>query len=194
MKTDLFHSCGHFWAFQICWHIACSIWTKSSFRIWNSSIEFHHLYWLCLSWWFLGPTWLCIPGYLDLGEWSHHHGYLCHESFLYSSSVYSCHLFLLSSAFVRSIQFLSFIVPIFAWNFPLISPIYLKRSLVLPILFFSSISLHCSLRKTFLFLLAVLWKSAFRWVIALLFSFTFHFFSLNHYYKSSPGLPWCLRG
>ena len=36
---------------------------------------------------------------------------------LYSSSVYSCHLFLISSASVRSIPFLSFIVPIFAWNF-----------------------------------------------------------------------------
>ena len=42
------------------------------------------------------------------------------RSFLYSS-VYSCHLFLVSSASVRSIPFLSFIVPIFAWNFPLVS-------------------------------------------------------------------------
>ena len=38
--------------------------------------------------------------------------------FLYSSSVYSCHLFLISSAYVRSIWFLSFIEPIFAWIFP----------------------------------------------------------------------------
>ena len=33
--------------------------------------------------------------------------------FLYSSSVYSCHLFLISSASVRSIPFLSLIEPIF---------------------------------------------------------------------------------
>ena len=33
-----------------------------------------------------------------------------------SSSVYSCHLFLISSASVRSIPFLSFILLIFAWN------------------------------------------------------------------------------
>ena len=33
--------------------------------------------------------------------------------FLYSSSVYSCHLFLISSAFVRSMPFLSFIESIF---------------------------------------------------------------------------------
>ena len=35
--TDLFQSCGHCWVFQICWHIECSTFTASSFRIWNSS-------------------------------------------------------------------------------------------------------------------------------------------------------------
>ena len=35
MKTDLFQSCGHLWVFQICWHIECSTFTASSFRIWN---------------------------------------------------------------------------------------------------------------------------------------------------------------
>ena len=58
--------------------------------------------------------------------------------FLYSSSVYSCYLFLISSASVRSIPFLSFIEPIFAWNVPLVSLIFLKRSLVFPIQLFSS--------------------------------------------------------
>ena len=37
MKTDLFQSCGHCWVFQICWHIECSTFTASSFRIWNRS-------------------------------------------------------------------------------------------------------------------------------------------------------------
>ena len=37
MKTDLFQSCGHCWVFQICWHIECSTFTASSFRIWKSS-------------------------------------------------------------------------------------------------------------------------------------------------------------
>ena len=37
MKTDLFQSCGHCWVFQICWHITCTTFTASSFRIWNSS-------------------------------------------------------------------------------------------------------------------------------------------------------------
>ena len=37
MKTDLFQSYGHCWVFQMCWHIECSTFTASSFRIWNSS-------------------------------------------------------------------------------------------------------------------------------------------------------------
>ena len=44
MKTDLFQSCGHRWVFQICWHIECSTFAGSSFRIWTSSNEFHHLH------------------------------------------------------------------------------------------------------------------------------------------------------
>ena len=68
---------------------------------------------------------------------------------------------LISSTSVRSLPFLSLIVPIFAWNVPLVPLIFLKRSLVYPILLFSSISLHWSLRKAFLSLLAVLWNSAF---------------------------------
>ena len=76
------------------------------------------------------PTWLHTPGCLALVEWSHHHGYLGHEDLFCSSSVYSCHVFLISSASVRSIQFLSFIVPIFAWNVPLVALAFLKRSIV----------------------------------------------------------------
>ena len=59
--------------------------------------------------------------------------------------------------------FLSFIVSIFAWNVPLISLIFLKRSLVFPILLFSCIFLRWSLRKSFLSLLAILQNSAFKW-------------------------------
>ena len=73
--------------------------------------------------------WVITPSWLS-GSW---------RSFLYSSSVYSCHLFLIYSASVRSIPFLSFIVPIFAGKAPLVSLIFLKRSLVFPILLFSSI-------------------------------------------------------
>ena len=84
----------------------------------------------------------------------------------------------MSSASVRSIPFLSFIEPIFVWYAPLVSLIFLKRSLVFPTLLFSSISLHWLLRKPLLSLLAILWNSAFKWVY-LSFSpllFTFHHF------------------
>ena len=69
------------------------------------------------------------------------------------SSVYSCHPFLISSASARSLFFLSFIEPIFAWNIPFVSLILLKRSLVFPSLLFPSISLHCLLRLSYLSLL-----------------------------------------
>jgi len=94
--------------------------------------------------------------------------------FLYSSSVYSCHLFLISSASVRSISSLAFIVLIFAWKVPLVFLIFFKRSLVFPILLFSSISLHWSLRKVFLSFLAILWNSAFKWVYLSFYPLTFN--------------------
>ena len=164
MKTDFFQSCGHCWVLQICWHIECSTFTASSFRIWNSSTGIP-LPPLAL---FLvmvpnarltshfsmsGSRWVITPSWS--GSW---------RSFLYSSSVDSYHLFLISFASVSSIPFLFFIVLIFAWNVPLVFVIFLKRSLVFPILLFSSISLHWSLRKGFLSLLASLWNSAFKWV------------------------------
>ena len=96
-----------------------------------------------------GSGWVIIPLWLS-GSW---------RSFLYSSSVYYCHLFLISSACVRSLQFLSFYVPIFTWNVPFVSLIFLKRSLVFPIPLFSSVSLQWSPRKAFLYILAILWKS-----------------------------------
>ena len=151
MKTDFFQSHGHHWVFQICWHIECSTYTASSFRIWNSStgipspplalfIVMLPKAHLTLDSRMSGSRWVITPSWLS-GSW---------RSFLYCSFVYSCHLFLISSASVRSIPFLSFIVPIFAWHVPLVSLSFLKRSLVFPILLFSSISLHWSLRKSFL--------------------------------------------
>ena len=67
-------------SFQICWHIECSTFTASSFRIWNSAtgIPSPPLA-LFVKWCFLRPTWLHIPGCLALGEWSHHRDYLGRE-------------------------------------------------------------------------------------------------------------------
>ena len=91
MKTDLFQSCGHCWVFQIFWHIECSTFTASAFRIWNSStgipspplalfivmlpeahLTLHSR--MSVSRRVITPSWLS-------GSW---------RSFLYSSSVYSC--------------------------------------------------------------------------------------------------------
>ena len=92
--------------------------------------------------------------------------------------MYSCHLFLISSASVRSIPFLSFIKPIFAWSVPLVYLIFLKRSLVFPILLFSSIFLHWSPRKTFLSLLAIFGTlHSDGYIFRFLLCFSFLFFS-----------------
>ena len=69
-----------------------------------------------------GSRWVITPSWLSRSL----------RYFLYSSFVYSCHLFLVSSASIKSLPFLSFIVPIFAGNVPLVSLIFLKRSLVPP--------------------------------------------------------------
>ena len=83
------------------------------------------------------------------------------KNFFDSSSVYSCHLYLISSASIRSIRFPSFAVPIFPWHVLLASLIFLNRSPVFLIVLFSSSSLHWSLRKAFVSLLAILWNAAF---------------------------------
>ena len=85
------------------------------------------------------------------------------RSFLCISSVYSCHLFLISFASLRST------ISVLYWGHLCMKcslgiSDFLKRSLVFPILLFSSISLPWSLRKAFLSLLAILWNSEFRWV------------------------------
>ena len=95
MKTDLFHYCGHCQVFQICWHIECSIFTASSFRIWNSSAGIPSpplaLFIVMLPKAHLtshsrmsGSRWMITPSWLS-GLW---------RPFLYSSSVCSCLLFL----------------------------------------------------------------------------------------------------
>ena len=114
MKNDLFRSCGHCWVFQISWHFEGSTFTASSFRIWNRSTGILSSS-LALFVEMLPKAHLTLHSrVLALGEWSHHCSYQGHEDlFLYSSSVYSCHIFLISSVSVRSIPFMSFIVLIF---------------------------------------------------------------------------------
>ena len=89
IKTDIFQACGHWWIFQICWHIEWSTLTASSFRIWNSSAEIPspplamlfvllpqvHL---TLHSMISGSRWLTTPSWLSRSL----------RSFLYSSSVF----------------------------------------------------------------------------------------------------------
>ena len=86
MKTELFQSCGHCWVFQICWHIECSTFTASSFRIWNNSTGIPPPPWalftvmlpkahLILHSKMSGSSWVITPSWLTV-SW---------RSFLYSS-------------------------------------------------------------------------------------------------------------
>ena len=95
-ENRLFQSCGHCWVFQICWHFECSFLTASSFRIWNSStgipspplalfrvmLPNDHLTWHAKM---SGSSGVNTVSWLS-GSW---------RFFLYSSSVYSCHLYLI---------------------------------------------------------------------------------------------------
>ena len=104
--------------------------TASSFRIWNSSAgipspplalfivilpKVHLISHSRMS----GSRWMTTPSWLSRQL----------RSFLSSCSVYSCHLFLTSSAPARFLLSLSFIVHIFAWNVALLSPVFLEVSL-----------------------------------------------------------------
>ena len=156
MSIDLFQSCGYYWVFHICWHIECHPLIASSFRILNSSAGIP------------SPP-LALLAAVLLKAFLTSHTRMSGEttrsflsgslrSFLYSFSVYSFHLICFYEVSTISVLYL----PIFGWNVPLIFPMFLKRSLALPFLLSSSISLHCSLMKTFLSLLGILWNSALR--------------------------------
>ena len=125
------------------------------------------------------PTWLHSPGCLALGEWPHHPGCLGHKDSFYMvllciPSTSSWSLLLLLG------PYLFFIVPILPQNVPLISPTFRKfLAFPIPEWGFSSVSLHCSFKKAFLSLLAILWNSELRsdWILAPL----------------SPDIVWCFH-
>ena len=174
VKTDIFQSCDHCWVFQICWHIDCGSFIAWYFRIWKSSTGIpsppRALFTVILPKAHLtlhprmsGSRWVITPSWWS-GSWRY---------FLYSS-VCSCHLFLISSASVRSIPILSFIEPIFAWNVPLVSNFPeeitgLSHSILFPY-FFALIT-----EEGFLISPCYSLELCFQMGISLLFSFAFHF-------------------
>ena len=196
MKTDLFQqSCGHCWVFLICWHNKCSTFTASSFWIWNSSIGIpspplslfvvmlSKVHWTSHSR-MSGSRWVITPSWYSR-SW---------RSFLCSSSVY----FLLIPLFnIFCLLGLYHFCPLLCSSlhemFPCYLSFFLKRSLVFPILLFSSVSSFdhwgrisdispcCSLK------LCIQMGRSF------LFSFAFHFFS--QLFVRSPQttiLPFCI--
>ena len=159
MKTDLFQSCDHCWVFQTCWHIECGTFTASSFRIWNSSTG--------ISWPPLVLFVVMLPkahstshSRMCGSRWVISYGYLGQDDLfcivllciLATSSEYLLLLLVHTNSMVRTISVLYG------------AHLGMKCSLRIPILSFSSISFHLSLRKAFLSLLAILWNSAFKWV------------------------------
>ena len=126
MKTENFYSYGHCWVFQICWHYVCSTFTASSFKNWNSSAAIPSL---------LLTLFIVKLLKAHLSSCSRMFDYVSRHTILVirASKTFICAVllyilvtffFLIFSASVRSIPFLSFIVPILAWNIPLVFLIF----------------------------------------------------------------------
>ena len=159
MKTDLFQCCGQYWVFQICWHIECSTFTASSFRIWNSSTEIpypplglsavmlpkaHLTSYTRMS----GSRWVITPSWLS-GSWR---SFLC--GLLCILATFSDYLLLL---LVHTISVLYCAHLCMKCSFGISNVLEEISSLS-----HSCIPLHWSLREAFLSLLAILWNSAFK--------------------------------
>ena len=101
--------------------------------------------------------------------------------FLYIYSMYSCHLLLISYTSFGSICFCPLLCPSLQGNISMVSLIFLKWSLVFPILLLSSISLHCSLRKSFFSSPCCSLKLWIQMSLSFLYSFPFCFSSFLSY-------------
>ena len=124
--------------------ICCSTLTASSFRTWNSSTGIPSLP-LALFLVMLPKAHLTSHCRMSGSRWVIIWLSGSCKSFLYSFSVYSCHLFLVSSDSVRSIQFLSFIEPIFAsiwacWNHVFLNIPHLSGTSILFVDFITSLA------------------------------------------------------
>ena len=160
--------------------IECSTFTASSFRIWNSSTGIPSLplvlfivmlpkAHLTLHSRMSGSRWVITPSWFS-ESW---------RSFSYTSSVYSCHLFLISStsvipfcyAILHTISVLYFAHLCIKCSLG-ISVIFLKRSLDFPILLFS---------EGFLFSPCYSLEFCIQMGVSFLFSFAFCFSSFHSY-------------
>ena len=147
MRIDLFQSCGHYWSFQIRWHIECNILIASPFRILNSSagIPSHPLALLTVV---LPKVQLTSHSRMSCFGWVTTPSWLSSSlrSFVDSSFMCSFHFFLISSTSSRFLLFFFFCAQL--WG---------KCSLdISKFTVVSSIFVHCSLKNAFLSLLAIL--------------------------------------
>ena len=141
----------------MCWHTECSIFTASSFRIWNSStgipsppvalcVVMPAKTHLTLHSRMSGSRWVITPSWLS--------GSL--RSLLYSSFVYSWHLLLISSAFVRSLVSALYCAHL-CLKYSFDNSNFLEEISCFPFCWFP---LHCSLKKAFLSLLVYFYTLA----------------------------------
>ena len=129
-------SSGHCWVFQIYGHIECSTFTASSFRIWKSSIGIKSPL-LSLFIVMLPKAHLILYSTMSDSKW------VISPVVIWVMKIFFCIVllcilttFLNIFCFYHVHIFLYFIVLIFTWNIPLVSRIFLKRSLVFPVLLF----------------------------------------------------------
>ena len=122
IRIGLFQSCCHCLVFQICWHIECNTLIASSFRILNSSLGIPPPPPASLAA-VLPKAHLTSHSRMSGSEWESTPLQLSGplRSFLYSLSVYSFHLFLISLLLLDLYHFCSLLCPsldeIFLWYF-----------------------------------------------------------------------------
>ena len=135
MKTDLFQSCGHCWAFQMCWLIECSTFTVSSFRIFPDSLKYywqikivHNVYavWFFKRhtvWWFnifINLKWL-PPGKLQLIHPSPHISTfvcICNENTRSAQQISSTQYILLPVINLLNVSSMSWVIVCTLWPTP----------------------------------------------------------------------------
>ena len=176
MKTDLFQSCDHFWVFQICWHIEWNTFTASFLRIWNHSTGISSTQ-LVLFIVMLPKAHLTSHSRMSGSRWVIIWLWI---SFLYSLSVYSCHLFLISLLLLGPHHFCSLLTYLCMKCFLGISNCIEEiSSLSHPIVFFYFFAVITE--EGFLISPWYSLELCFQIAISFLFSFAFHFSSFHSY-------------
>jgi len=181
-------------SFQTCWHIECSTFTASSFRIWNRSTGIPSPP-LALFVVMLPKAHLISHSRLSVFRWVITPLWLC-RSKIFFSTLYNTDLCTLttSSEYFLLLFILYQFCPLLFLSIlemsPGISDFFEEISSLSYFTFFPSISLHCSLSKVCLSLLAILWNSAFRWLY-LSFSLCLLFLFFTYFIVRPPQTTFC---